>query len=143
MNKAHLDLAQTARERILVTSFLLGLYDRQLASSLAVAKIKDSSEAEKLAAEGVSVRKDMKNRKSYMNNLAVKDLAESEDPDEKSADPGEPQDLDEEEEEEIPAALHSTTPVRRGPVGERSKATAATKCFNVATVPSPHDLRPR
>ena len=86
VNKAHQDLAQTARERILTTSFLLGLYDRHLASSLAVATIKDSFDAERLAAEGESVRRDLKNRKSYMNFLAVKDLAESDDPDEESAD---------------------------------------------------------
>ena len=43
VNKAHPDLAQNAREQILVTSYLLGLYDRHIASSLAVAKIKDSS----------------------------------------------------------------------------------------------------
>ena len=96
VNKAHPGLAQNVRERILTTSFLLGLYDRQLASSLAVAKIKDSAEAEKLAAEGESVRRDLKNGKSYMNFLAVKDLAVGDDPDEEIADPGHIQDFDEE-----------------------------------------------
>ena len=73
VGKAHPDLAQPARERILVTSFLLGLYDRQLAASLAVATIHDSSDAERLAAEGESVRRCLKNRRSYMNLLVVKD----------------------------------------------------------------------
>ena len=38
--KAHPNLAHPDRERILVTSFLIGLYDRQLAASLAVAKFR-------------------------------------------------------------------------------------------------------
>ena len=37
--KAHPELAHASRERKLITSFLLWLYDRQLASSLAVVKI--------------------------------------------------------------------------------------------------------
>ena len=39
VNKAHRNLAQDACDRILTTSFLLGLYDKGLASSLAVATI--------------------------------------------------------------------------------------------------------
>ena len=48
--KAHPDLAHAPRERILITSFLLGLYDRQHASSLAVVKIQTAADAERLAA---------------------------------------------------------------------------------------------
>ena len=58
--KAHPDLAHASRERILITSFLLGLYDRQLASSLAVVKIQPAADAERLAAEGEAVRRDQR-----------------------------------------------------------------------------------
>ena len=40
VHKAHPHLAHAARERTLITSFLLGLYDRQHASSFAVEKFK-------------------------------------------------------------------------------------------------------
>ena len=84
--------------------------------------IKDSSDAKRLAAEGESVRRDLKNRKSYMNILSVKDFAEKIDPEEKSADPDEPPDFDKEEEKDIAAALPSSTSVRRGASGvQRSK----------------------
>ena len=83
-------------------NLLFGFYDRHLASSLTIAKIKDSSEAEKLSAEGESVREDLENRKSYRNYLAVKNLGESEDRNDHP-------DLDEEEEGEIAAALPSTS----------------------------------
>ena len=55
--KAHPDLDHLPRKRILVTSFLICLYDRQLASSLAIAKIKTAADAERLAIEGESVRR--------------------------------------------------------------------------------------
>ena len=66
---AHPDLAHTFRERILITSFLLGLYDRQLASSLAVVKIQTTADAERLAAEGKAVRRDQRFRLSTNNLL--------------------------------------------------------------------------
>ena len=50
--KAHLTLDHAAGERILITSFMLGFHDKQLAASLAVVKIQTASEAERLAAEG-------------------------------------------------------------------------------------------
>ena len=56
--KAHPDLAHAHRERILITSFLLGLYDRQVASSIAVVKIQTAADAERLAAESEAVRRD-------------------------------------------------------------------------------------
>ena len=49
--KAHPTFEHSARERILITSFMLGLYDRQLAASLAVVKVQTTAEAERLAAE--------------------------------------------------------------------------------------------
>ena len=54
--KAHPDLAHAPRESILIRSFLLGLYDRQLASSLAVIKIQTAADAERLATEDEAVR---------------------------------------------------------------------------------------
>ena len=67
--KAHPDLGHVPRERILVTSFLLGLYDRQLAASLAVVKIKTAADAERLAAEGEAVRQNQRFRRSNNNFL--------------------------------------------------------------------------
>ena len=51
-------LEQAAHERILITSFMLGLHDRQLAANLAVVKVQTTAEAERLAAEGEVVRRD-------------------------------------------------------------------------------------
>ena len=56
--KAHPALAHSPRERILITSLLLGLYDCQLAFSLAAVKIQTAADAERLAAEGKAVRRD-------------------------------------------------------------------------------------
>ncbi len=67
--KAHPDLAHLPRERILITSFFLGLYDRQLAASLAVVKIQTAADAERLAAEGEAVRRDLRSRRSKNNSL--------------------------------------------------------------------------
>ncbi len=67
--KAHPDLDSTSRERILVTSFRMGLYDRQLAASLAVARLQTAAEAERLAAEGEAVRHDQRSRRSGSNFL--------------------------------------------------------------------------
>ena len=65
--KAYPDLAHAPRERILVTSFLLGVYDRQLASTLAVIKIQTAADA--LAAEGEAGRRDQRSRRSTNNFL--------------------------------------------------------------------------
>ena len=67
--KAHPDLDHLARERILLTSFLMGLYDRHLASSLAIAKIQTAANAEGLAIEGESVRRDPRSRRSLSSYL--------------------------------------------------------------------------
>ena len=67
--KAHPDLAYAPRERTLITSFLLGLYNRQLASSLAVVKIQTAADAERLATEGEAVRRDQRSRRSPNNFL--------------------------------------------------------------------------
>ena len=67
--KAHPDLAHASRERILITSFLLGLYDCKLASSLAVVKIQTAADVERLGAEGEAVRRDQRYRRSTSNFL--------------------------------------------------------------------------
>ncbi len=56
--KAHQTLDHTAREHILITSFMLRLHDKQLAASLAVVKIQTAAEAKRLAAEGEIVHRD-------------------------------------------------------------------------------------
>ena len=50
--KAHPTFKDAARKRILITSFMLGLFDRQLAANLAVVKVQTAAEAERLAANG-------------------------------------------------------------------------------------------
>lgn len=80
---------------------ILGLYDRQLASSLAVVKIQTAADAERLAAEDEAVRRDQRSRRSTTNLLTEVAFAKDFD------DPGElsdPEPLDEEK-EELTAAL--------------------------------------
>ena len=67
--KAHPDLSHASRKRIIITSFFLGLYDRKLASSLAVVKIQTAADAERLAAEDEGVRRDQRSRRSTNNFL--------------------------------------------------------------------------
>ena len=113
--KAHPDLAHAPRERILITSFILGLYDRQLASSHAVVKIQTAADAERLAAEGEAVRRDQRSRRSTNNFLPEGASApESDDPDE----PPDAESLDEEE-EELTAALGTANPSKSlNPIGK-------------------------
>ena len=54
--KAHPEADQATRDRILISSFTFGLYDRQLASNLSMAKVATPQDAERLAAEGESMR---------------------------------------------------------------------------------------
>ena len=67
--KAHPNFEHSARERILITSFMLGLHDKQLASSHAVVKVQTAAEAERLAVEGEAARRDQKSRMSSGNYL--------------------------------------------------------------------------
>ena len=127
--KAHPDLAHGPRKRILITSFLLGLYDRQLASSFAVVKIQTAADAERLAAEGEAVRRDQRSRRSTSNFLPEGACApESDDPDEHPV----AESLDEEE-EELTAALGTVNPCRpfnlTAKPSERRKATSTTRCY--------------
>ena len=78
--KAHPTLDHSARERILITSFILGLHDRQLAANLTVVKIQTAAQTERLAAEGEVVRRDQKSRK-YTGNYMLP-TANSREPDE-------------------------------------------------------------
>ena len=73
--KAHPELTHASRERILITHFLLGLYDRQLAKSIAVAQIKTAAEAERLAVEGEAVTQDVRARRS-LNNFLPKEACD-------------------------------------------------------------------
>ena len=75
--KAHPTLDYTARERILITSFMRGLQDRQLAASHAVVKIQTAAEAEWLAPEGDIVRRDLKSRK-YTGNYVLQTASNTE-----------------------------------------------------------------
>ena len=80
--KAHPTLEHSARERILITSFMLGFHDKQLAASLAVVKVQTVEEEERLAAEGEAVRRDLKSRKfsgNYFLPLVRNDKLETED----------------------------------------------------------------
>ena len=60
---AHSTLDHSARKRIFITSFRLGLHDRQLAAILAVVKRQTEAKAERLAAEGEVVSRDQKSNK--------------------------------------------------------------------------------
>lgn len=53
--KAHPNFAHPSRKRIFITSFDLKLYDRKLASSLAVVKIQTALAAKRMAGEGEAV----------------------------------------------------------------------------------------
>lgn len=50
--KARPTLKNVARKRSLITYYMLGRHDRQLAASLAVVEINTATEAVRLAAEG-------------------------------------------------------------------------------------------
>ena len=129
MLMAHFTLEHSARERILITSFMLGLHDKQLAASLAVVKVQTAAQAERLAAEGEAVRRDNKTKTSsgyYLlplvrNNEPVKE------------DEGDLNLSEEEDETKLIAAL-ADLKVRRGDStdrrAERREATSSTKCNN-------------
>ena len=128
--KAHPDMPHAHRERILITSFVNGLYDRQLAASLAVVKPTSASEAQRIASEGEAVRRETRSRRTTTNVLA--DGASGGRAEEDDDDYGEVD--DDEGEEDISAALGDAR-FRRGnnsysgQRGERRKATSATKCY--------------
>ena len=127
--KAHTDLEHAHRKCIVITSFLLGLYDRQLASSLAVVKIQTIADSERLAAEGEAMRRDQLPRRSTSNFLSEGACALQ------SYDPDEPSDAESltEEGEELTSALR-TINYRKAfnPIGkpsERRKANSTTRCY--------------
>ena len=69
--RAHPDLSHKERERILVSNFQLGLRDQELATSLAIATLSTSAEAERKATEGESAKKNATIKKSYSNYLST------------------------------------------------------------------------
>ena len=128
--KAHPDLAHAPREHILITSFLLGLYDCQLASSLGVVKIQTAADAERLAAEDEAVRRDQRSRRSTNNFLPEEASALDPEVLEESSD-AEPLD---EEERELMAALGTFNTTRKNfnsitNPPERQRATSTTRCY--------------
>ena len=54
-------------ERIVITSFLDGLNNKQLAASITVVKVQTTAKAERLAAKGYAVGLDQKSKKSSEN----------------------------------------------------------------------------
>ena len=76
--KAHPNLEHSTRERILITSLLLGFHDRQLAASLAVVKVQTAADRERLAVEGEAVRRYQKSRKSSGNYILLSTSREPE-----------------------------------------------------------------
>ena len=67
--RAHPDLSHKERERILISNFQLGLRDKKLATSLAIAILSTSAEAERKATEGESAKKYARIKKSYSNYM--------------------------------------------------------------------------
>ena len=128
--KAHPDLAHSSRERIFVTCFLLGLYDRQLASSLAVVKIQTAADAERLAAESKAVRRDQRPPRSLNNFLPEEACGEP--PDDENDFYPEPESVDDKDGDLVAALPASGTNQRGNPTGrlaERRKATATIRCY--------------
>ena len=125
--KAHPNLEHSARERILIMSLMLALHDTQLAASLAVVKVQTDAKAERLAAEGKAVRRDLKSRKSSGNYFLPSTSREPENENEKDLN------LSEEEKEELMATL-ADLHARRGNSTERRagrrEATRSTKCYS-------------
>ena len=67
--RAHPELSHKERERILVPSFILGLRDHELSTSLTMASVTSSAEAERRATEGESARRNARSKRSYSNYL--------------------------------------------------------------------------
>ena len=124
--KAHSDLSHASHERILVTIFLVGLYDRQLVSSLAVVKIPTAADAERLAAEDEAVRRDQRPRRSFNNCLPEEACGEH--PDDKDGYDPESEPPDDEDGYLTTALPASGTNLRINLAGRRT-ATATTRCY--------------
>ena len=125
---AHLTLEHAARERILITSLMLELYNRQLAANIAVVTVQTAAEAERLAAEGKVVRRDQRTRK-YTGNYLFPSASKLE--------PEEVEDdryLSEMEEKEALMAALADMRARRGNSPDqqagRREALSFTKCYN-------------
>ena len=69
--RAHPDLSHKERKRILISNFQLGLRDQELATSLAIATLATSAEAERKATEGESAKKNARIKKSYSNYMST------------------------------------------------------------------------
>ena len=67
--RAHSDLGYKERERILISSFILGLRDQKLSTSLSMASVSSSAEAERRATEGESAKRNARNKELNSNCL--------------------------------------------------------------------------
>jgi len=90
--KCHPNLSFADRERILIASFTNGLYNRQLATSLAMANPRTSADAERVAMSGEAVSREHRARKQAGNFAAAELEYESE---REEDDDGGPDDSDE------------------------------------------------
>ena len=121
--KAHPNLENSAHERILITNFMLGLHDKQHAAFVAVVKVQAATEAVRLAAERLRVRRDQKSRKSSGNYLLPSASHELE---------SEREEMNLSKEEQLMATLADLR-ARRGNSTEqrfgRRKTTSFTECY--------------
>ena len=69
--RAYPDLSHKEQERILISNFQLGLRDQELATSLAIATLSTSADAERKAREGESAKKNARIKKSYLNYMST------------------------------------------------------------------------
>ena len=104
------------------------LYDRTLASTLATAKIQTAADAERLAADGESVRRDQRFRRSINNFLPKGENNYLEDD-------FEPDEYLDDEEDDITAAVcvlgpsrWNETSLNKPPDRRRAVATSTTRC---------------
>ena len=120
---------RTPTERVLVTSFLIGLYDRQLAASLVVARIQNAADAERLAVEGEAVRHDQRSRRFNLNLLHEGAFV-----DDQEDSPGAELDPLDDEEDELTTAFGNLSASHRadtqsGKLIERIKEISITKYY--------------
>ena len=69
--RAHPYHSYKERKSILISNFQLGLRDQELATSLAIATLSTSAEAERKATEGKSAKKNARIKKSYSNYMST------------------------------------------------------------------------
>ena len=111
--RAHPELGHESRERILVTSFTLGLRDQELATSLTMASVATSAEAERRATEGESARRNARIKNSGYYALTDLMTEAAEQPDDAADEAGAAAGYD----EDYSAAFSEHRGGRGGPTG--------------------------